>query len=78
MENVAHSTVRSNRFLASRAIKDANEVTVCLNQLYAVLRKMQILNIKHDIGTNKIDEVLTIFIEDRAELIENAKQLGGG
>jgi len=65
-----------NKFLADRARKNANEVTICLNKLSAVLRNMQILNIKHDIGTNKIDEVLDIFKEARLELIANAKQLG--
>lgn len=77
MENVAaRFKTNPNKFLADRARKNANEVTVCINKLSAVLREMQILNIKHDIGANKIDEVLTIFIDARLELIANAKQLG--
>ena len=76
MENLAHSTDRTNKFLAERAIKDANEITACFNKLSAVLREMEILNIKHDIGCKDIHEIRGKFIDAVNERIANAKQLG--
>lgn len=78
MENVAHSTARPNKVLANRSIKYAHEITQCINELGAVLRKMQILNIQHDIGSQQINEIMPMFIKKRADLLKDAKQLRNG
>ena len=74
MAQVEDSTAKPNRsdlFSAKRAIKDANEITACINEL-------QILNIKHDVGVERIHEILPMFIKATSDLLANARQLMRG
>jgi len=75
VENVAITEDQSNKILANQAAKDAMKIHKCMNKLARVMLELQILNIRHDVGAQRIDEILPMFSKAKTDLLENARQL---
>ena len=63
------------RLLAERAVNDATKITIGMNNLQKALLDIQVLNINHDVGAQRIEEILPMFISARNDFLENARKL---
>lgn len=75
MENLAITEDQSNKILANQAVRDAMKIHKCMKKLSIVMLELQTLNIRHDVGAQRIDEILPMFSKAKTDLLENARQL---